>query len=293
VIDIPARLRHLEAAHPNGATWLAELPELFDRSLSGFGVHASGRAYADSYVSLVVPVTDGRGADAVLKIQFPHPECQHEAAALARWDGDGAVRLLDHAPELHALLIERCVPGDHLSGRDPGEALEVLIRLLPRLWKAAGEPFRPLAVEAQEWVRGLPDRWQRAGEPFERLVLDTAIDTLRSLAASQPQHEAVLLHQDLHASNVLHAKREPWLAIDPKPLIGERAFSVAPIVRDYDLGHTQAAVEQRLARLVTSLGLDRDRAWGWAFGQTVAWSFEGEGALAQHLDTARWLLELR
>jgi streptomycin 6-kinase len=244
-------------------------------------------------VSLVVPVTDGRGADVVLKIQFPHPECEHEAAALAHWAGDGAIRLLDHDTELHALLIERCVPGDHLAGRDPDEALDVLIRLLPRLWKPVREPFRPLATEAAVWANGLTERWRRAGEPFERVLLDTAVDALQSLAVSQSDHESVLLHQDLHASNVLRAEREPWLAIDPKPLAGERAFAVAPIVRDYDLGHTLPAVQRRLERLVTALDLDRARAWGWAFGQTVAWSFDGEGALSQHLDTARWLLELR
>jgi streptomycin 6-kinase len=37
-----------------------------------------------------------------------------------------------------------------------------------------------------------------AGEPF------------RSLACSRG--EQVLLHQDLHADNVLRAEREPWLA---------------------------------------------------------------------------------
>ena len=293
VIEIPASLRHLEATHPDWAAWLAALPDLVERSVSHWTLRASGPAYPGSYVSLVAPVTDPQGVEVVLKIQFPHPECEHEAAALTHWEGDGAVRLLGHEPELHALLIERCSPGEHLSARDPDDALAVLIGLLPRLWKPAGEPFRPLAAEARDWARRLPGRWERAGEPFERELLDTAIDTLRLLAASQPEHEQVLLHQDLHASNVLRAEREPWLVIDPKPLVGERAFSVAPIVRDYDLGHTLPAVEHRLERLVSSLDLDRDRAWGWALGQTVAWSFEGEGALAQHLDTARWLLELR
>jgi streptomycin 6-kinase len=32
-----------------------------------------------------------------------------------------------------------------------------------------------------------------------------------------------MLHWDLHYDNVLTAQREPWIAIDPEPLIGERA----------------------------------------------------------------------
>jgi streptomycin 6-kinase len=44
----------------------------------------------------------------------------------------------------------------------------------------------------------------------------------------------VLLHQDLHADNVLAAQREPWLTIDPKPLSGEREFGVTALVRAFD-----------------------------------------------------------
>ena len=70
----------------------------------------------------------------------------------------------------------------------------------------------------------------------------------------------MLLHQDLHGDNVLAAEREPWLAIDPKPLAGEREFGIAPIVRSRELGHSRREVLGRLDRLVTELGLDRERA---------------------------------
>jgi streptomycin 6-kinase len=100
----------------------------------------------------------------------------------------------------------------------------------------------------------------------------------------------VLLHQDLHGDNVLAAQREPWLAIDPKPLAGEREFGVAPIVRSRELGHSRSEVLGRFDRLVSELGLDRERARGWTIGQTIAWAFDGEHRGA-HADVARWLLE--
>jgi streptomycin 6-kinase len=53
-------------------------------------------------------------------------------------------------------------------------------------------------------------------------------------ALSSTQGERVLLHQDLHGDNVLGARREPWLAIDPKPLLGERELSLTPIIRSYE-----------------------------------------------------------
>ncbi len=114
------------------------------------------------------------------------------------------------------------------------------------------------------------------------------IELLRTLAVTQG--EPVLLHQDLHCDNVLSAQREPWLVIDPKPLVGEREFSVAPIVRDYELGHTRRDVLHRLDRLTSELGLDRDRARGWTIGQTLAWSFDSTH-IATHVETVLWLLE--
>ena len=47
-------------------------------------------------------------------------------------------------------------------------------------------------------------------------------ELLRELPRSA--RRSVLLCTDLHAENVLSAQREPWLVIDPKPLVGDPAF---------------------------------------------------------------------
>jgi streptomycin 6-kinase len=224
----------------------------------------------------------------VLKVQTPHRESEHEAAALELWDGDGAVRLLAHDPEQHALLLERCVPGTPLADVGQDAALDVFVELLPRLWKPVGAPFRPLAEEAAWWLSHLETTWERAGKPFERRLLDAALEALRELPPTQG--EQVLLHQDLHGENVLAAQREPWLAIDPKPLVGEREFGLAPIIRSFELGHSRRDVLHRLDRLSAELGVDRERARGWTIGQTVAWS-DGSTYHETHIETVRWLME--
>lgn len=238
--------------------------------------------------AVVAPAVTASGDEVVLKIQEPHRESEHEAAALELWDGDGAVRLVDHDPDEHALLIERCVPGTPLSAAGAETALDVFVELLPRLWKPAGSPFRPLAEEAEWWLEGLEATWERFGRPFERSLLEAGLAALHELAPTQG--EQVLLHQDLHGDNVLAAQREPWLAIDPKPLAGEREFGLAPIVRSRELGHSRRDVLHRLDRVSFELGLDRDRARGWALGQTLAWAFNG-GVHETHVETARWLVE--
>ncbi len=149
------------------------------------------------------------GSDAVLKVQFPHRESEHEAAALRSWDGEGAVRLLEHDPDRWALLLERCRPGTSLADVPQDEALDVAIGLLPRLWKPAGPPFTSLAEEAAWWAGSLPADWASTGRPFERSLLDAALEAIADLSGTQG--EQVLVNQDMHADNVLRAEREPWL----------------------------------------------------------------------------------
>jgi streptomycin 6-kinase len=222
----------------------------------------------------------------VLKLVFPHREAEHEADALAVWNGEGAVRLLAVDDEGWAFVMERCEPGELLAGSDSDAALDVLVAVLPRLWLSVTEPFHTLADEVAVWLDEIPRAWELAERPIDRSLVDETMEALLELSTSQG--EQVLLHQDLHTDNVLAAERESWLVIDPKPLRGEREFSVAPIVRDYVLGHSQRDVIRRLDRLTSELGLDRDRARWWTIGQTVAWMFESS-QLHVHAETVQWL----
>jgi streptomycin 6-kinase len=112
------------------------LPRLVDACTAAWDLRV-GKPYAAASVSLALPATRADGSPAVLKIQFPDRESQHEADALARWGGEGAVRLVEWDPERHALLLERCDPGTPLSGEEPERALDVLIGILSRLWVPA------------------------------------------------------------------------------------------------------------------------------------------------------------
>jgi streptomycin 6-kinase len=244
-----------------------------------------GEPYAQGVAGYTVRAETQDGTPVVLKLVHPHRESEHEADALEAWDGDGAVRLLDRDETGTVLLLERCEPGTPLARVDQDLALDVLVAALPRLWKVAGAPFHTLADEAAWWASYLPGSWR--GEP---LLLDAALAAIRELAPTQG--EPVLLHQDLHGENVLAARREPWLVIDPKPLLGEREFAVAPIVRSFELGQSKRDVLHRFDRLTSELGLDRERARGWTIAQTVAWTSDSAHR-ERHVATARWLLQAR
>ena len=282
--EAPANLADF-SNDPYGRIWVQDLERLVREAAKHFDVTV-GLAFPNSHVSFTAPVKRRDGTNAVLKVQFPHRECVHEADALRVWAGDGAVQLIDQDPSRHALLLERCVPGTSLRALKCDAALDVYCELLPRLWKATSVPINMLADEAQRWQDGFNAEWEREHRPVPRRWVDIALEACRDLGPSQG--EMVLLHQDMHADNVLRAEREPWLVIDPKPLLGEREFSVAPIVRSNELGHTRELVLYRFDRLCSDLGLDRDRARGWTIAQTLAWSMARR--YDQHHDTVRWLL---
>ena len=282
---IPHRLKKLERDE-RGRCWLADLPRLVAELAREWDLEL-GTAYEGASVSYVAPVA--RGAERmVLKLQWPHDECVYEADALLTWDGDGAVRLLAHDVGRHALLLERCSPGTRLAADDSIDQMAVMMGILPRLWKPAAAPFRSLTTEAKDWAASLLPDWEVAGKPCERRLIDAAAGLISELADTQG--DQVLVHQDLHGNNTISAERQPWLVIDPKPLTGEREYSLAPIIRSFEFGHSRAEVVGRLDRLSDELGLDRERARGWAVAQTVAWSFESDYA-HRHYETARWLLD--
>jgi streptomycin 6-kinase len=243
-----------------------------------------GHPFAQGAAGFTTRATLADGTPVVLKIVDTHRESEHEADALELWDGNGAVRLIDRDESGRVLLLERCIPGSPLSRLDPDVALDVLAGLLPRLWRPAGPPFHTLADEAAWWAEYLPRTWR--GDPG---MLAIALAALRELPGTQG--EQVLVHQDLHGDNVLAAEREAWLVIDPKPLVGEREFAVAPIVRSFELGERRRDVLHRLDRLTGELGLDRERARGWTIAQTVAWTPEDPTDAQWHVQVARWLLE--
>ncbi|MFI9644541.1 aminoglycoside phosphotransferase family protein [Micromonospora sp. NPDC051925] len=285
-MEIPAGLSWVRQL-PDGRGWLTALPRWRDECAARWSLRL-GPPFPYAFASLAMPAELPDDTPAVLKLQYPAPDSRHEADALAHWDGEAAVRLLAHDPKRRALLVERCRPGSPLYELPCDEAVDVIAGLLPRLWRRAAGPFTPLAEEATGWLNRLPEKWERAGRPYERRLVDAAIDKLRWLIDSQG--EQVLVNQDLHAGNVLRATREPWLVIDPKPLLGEREFAVVPIVRGVELGHSPEAVRRRLDRITGALGLDRERVVGWTIAHCLAWSLDGDTVFTNQVEVARWLV---
>lgn len=297
---IPEGLRRLALTRgPEGRAWLEQLPVLvaeFERLWS----IKIGPAFEGSFVGFAAPATLNDGTPAVFKISIPYRETKFEAEALRLYDGDGAIRLFLSDRARCALLVERCIPGTALIElADEDEANTIAAGILRRLWRPvpADHPFDLAADRATEWAQAVQAKYKQFSNLVDRHLADQASALFRELA--QSTHDHVLLHQDFHQGNVLAAHRRPWLAIDPKPLVGDRAFDVATLLWDRTealLSDTDPPkrMQHRLDHLSSELALDRSRVRAWAVARAVElalWSLsieDADGGL-QQIECARLL----
>jgi streptomycin 6-kinase len=225
-----------------------------------------------------------RGVAAVAKFGWPHPESQHEHLALRAWAGRGAVRLLQADPRRSVLLLERATPDRDLTALPVLEACEVVAGLYPQLHRPAIPQLARLSDQAARWAGELSQLRSDAAVP--RRYVEQAAALAREFAAD-PATDGLLLHTDLHYFNVLAAERESWLAIDPKPLSGDPAYEVAPMLWNrWDeavaTGNIRNALLDRMYALVDAADLDEDRVRAWVVVRemvNIAWSLTDESAV--------------
>ncbi|MEH3140598.1 MAG: aminoglycoside resistance protein [Mycobacterium kyogaense] len=218
----------------------------------------------DDADSLSLPVRTPDGAPALLKIGSPASADEH--LVLRRWAGDGAVRLLRADPHRHAVLTERAGPAT-LETLDDTEACEVVAGLYARLHVAAMPQLRSTADTLRRWL----DDAGHAGTAVPRRLVDQAQSLARDLLADGDATE-VVLHGNLHVSSVRAADRAPWLAMNPRPVNGDRNDEVAPMLSarwDEVAGRVRDGIRQRFWTLVDVAGLDEDRARAWVIVRMV------------------------
>jgi streptomycin 6-kinase len=107
----------------------------------------------------------------------------------------------------------------------------------------------------------------QAGEWPDRGLVSEGLRLLEALPRSASAH--VLLATDLHAGNVLRAQREPWLAIDPKPFVGDPAYDATQHLLNC-VPRLRSDPRGTLARMSELLGVDQERLRLWTFARAAA-----------------------
>lgn len=260
---IPPALQAQAGLGPAWAVWLDHLPRTVASLLEDWALAVDG-APGHGYCSLVVPVRTSSGRPAALKVSVPDEESEHEHLALQRWHGNGAVELLRADPRRRAMLLERLHRED-LSEVWDLEACDVVAGLYPRLHVPALPQLRTLTSYVGRWNSGLAAISRDA--PMPRRLVEQAI-SLADAFLGDDDSTGTLVHGDLHYGNVLAGDREPWLAIDPKPMSGDAHYEVAPLLwnRWSEVvlsGGVRDAVRRRFHTVVDAAGLDEPRARDW------------------------------
>ncbi|MFJ8632317.1 aminoglycoside phosphotransferase family protein [Streptomyces sp. NPDC093568] len=281
--EVPPSLArsYARAFGDEGRAWIAALPALASEALDRWALSRDGAA-ASGEAALVLPVLRKDGTPAALKLQMPREETASALIGLRAWNGEAAVRLLDHDPEGAGMLLERLDATRSLASvEDDDVAMGILAELQARLVRVPAPPgLRGLGGIVTEMLERAPEAAAALPDPAARRLLRTWAAAVAELV-DEPGDR--MLHWDLHYDNVLAARREPWLAIDPEPLAGDPGFDLWPALNSRwdDLvsrGDTRHVVRRRFDLLTSVLDLDRARATGWTLGrllQNALWDIEG------------------
>lgn len=283
----------LELFGAAGQTWLDSLPSLLAECEQRWSLEVQP-PFSLSY-NYVAPAVRADGTRAVLKLGVPNPELLTEITAMQAYAGRGAARLLEADPERGILLEQRLEPGLPLSQLDDNsQAVSIAASVMRQLWQAS--PANSLFPSLARWTIGLKKLRPHFGGgcgPFPAALVDRA-EKLRDELLADPV-EPVLLHGDLHQENILSA---PWLAIDPKGVVGERTYEPTPFlynnipenIKSHEL---KALLARRIDQFAAELDLERSRLLAWGLVQCVLsgwWSYTDHGhgwepviSIAEHL----------
>ena len=267
-----------------GAEWLRNLPSLLAECEQRWSL-TIGPPFPNLSYNYAARATRQDGTTVVVKAGFPDREFKTEAEALRLYAGRGAVQLLDADVEKGALLLEHITPGTLLSTvQDDDEATSIAAQVMQQLWRPvpANHPFPTIT----DWAKGmarLRKEFNGGSGPFPASLVDRAERLFEELLSSM--REPVLLHGDLHHFNILSASRQPWLAIDPKGVVGEAEYEVGALLRNPSpeiaiRPGLRQVLSRRIDQLAEELGFDRARLRDWSLAQAVLsawWSYEDHG----------------
>jgi streptomycin 6-kinase len=235
----------------------------------------------------LLPVLTGR-APAMLKLARFEDE-QRGYLPLEYWNGDGAARLLARSGNGEAMLIERAIGKRSLaamarsSPTGDDQATAILCDAAAALQKPRG-PAPAGLIPLETWFKDLFPAAARHGGLLTRAAAEAG-------ALLPLQQEVLPLHADLHHDNVLDFGERGWLAIDPKSVIGDRAFEYTILFCDPDLADPEPPVaiapgvfERRLEIVLAKSGLERRRLLRWIIawcGLSASWFLQDEDPLAE------------
>lgn len=283
----------------DGEKWAAAFPEALSACVTAWELENITPLSNLSY-NFIAAAETASGQAVILKMGVPNPELTTEVLALRAYNGRGAARLLDYDSVHSALLLERLSPGTelHRLGNNLQEC-ETAARVMEQI--TILPPDKHEFPSIAEWVEVFDETEQEVDPQAYGLpvaMLDTARGYAEELIRTTGQDW--LLHGDLHHFNILYDEQRGWTAIDPKGVIGDKAYQTArfffnPSPDLLSMPDPLAVTRQRADIFSERLKLDRQRILRWAYVDCIlsaCWSID-EGADPEYVvECARLIARL-
>jgi len=276
----------IELFNEEGRAWLDRLPAILAACEERWNL-TIGAPVGNLSFNYVAPAILSDGTEVMVKTGLTD-EFPSQPEALRHFDGHGMAQLLAYDERDAAMLLERLKPGASLRAVEDDEiAISAAAGVMREIWRPLPQKHYPFPT-VSDWGKGfarLREQYNGSAGPFPPAIFDKAEKLYAELSASMA--EPVLLHGDLHQDNILSAEREPWLAVDPKGVIGEPVFETGALLRNFwpDILSTpnpKSLMARRIDQLSAELGFDRERIHSWGFSQavlSVLWNVEDKGKL--------------
>lgn len=260
-----------------GRAWVEALPGRLDDLCRRWSLRP-GRRLPGGSASYLTTVVRADGSDAVLKVALPEPDAAGRSRTLAAGRGQGYVRVLETAPEVGALLLERLGPSLDHGGLGLEAQLDALATTLLRAWRT---PDRPPLDKAASLAAGIRAFHAAVPGAVRADVVERALAVAAGLSAPDPV-DLVLVHGDPHPGNLLRVRHprpgaeSGWCFVDPEPCVADRAYDLGVTVRDFSarLLTEPATAADRLASwcavVAAPSGTDPARVGAWGFLERVS-----------------------
>ncbi|RUQ99351.1 aminoglycoside phosphotransferase family protein [Legionella septentrionalis] len=277
-----------------GKSWLQALPATLKKLATEWKL-SDLKPLSNLSYNFVVKAMHGQQLPVVLKLSCDATSTRNEVKALQHFQGHGCIKLLKINWQHHAILLEQAIPGQTLKTHYPlqfSEAVNAYASVVETLLHKPTISQRFPMVH--DWLKALDEA---CNSHIPNSLLLQAIALKNDLLNSPESY--FVLHGDLHHDNILMHKGQ-WVAIDPKGIVGEKAFEAAAFdfITRAELANkadVKDILQMRIHILANALNLSPVRLTQWIFVRLIlaaAWFAEDKGDPSYPLILARILRPL-
>jgi streptomycin 6-kinase len=278
-----------------GGKWLEDLPDQINKYLHLWDLKIAGH-FDELSFNFVIPVERKSGVLAVLKLGLHSQGRLREVAALNHFSGNGAISVLECDQKTGASLLERAMPGRPLKtlylNHEEEKVNQVATSIILQLQSAPSPKDLSAFKDVAEWGKGFLKFLQNQTDLSEELTakIMEAHNSFQELIRTTSKK--IVLHADLHHSNILSSERNSYIAIDPKGMYGDPVYELGAWIRNpmpeiLKASDLESIFVGRICMMSDALRFDRKRAWRWAYSQAwlaAVWALEDKSS-----DSGSWL----